>query len=59
MLDRMIFFVMPSAYIGKSTDSSLAIGSGIGLISVLLLMGLFILAAFNNKSLSIFKKGSF
>ncbi len=45
MLDRMIFFVMPLAYIGKSTDSSLAIGSGIDLMSMLLLMSVFILTS--------------
>jgi hypothetical protein len=59
VLDRMIFFVMPLAYIGKFTVSSLATGSGIELISMLLLRGIIILATFNHKSLSIFKKGYF
>jgi hypothetical protein len=59
VLDRIILFVRPLAYIGKFVDSSLAIGSGTDLISMLLLMGIFILAMFNHKPLSIFKKGYF
>jgi len=53
----MIFFIMPLAYIGEFTDSSLAIASGTDLISMLSLMGIFILATVNRKPLSIFKQG--
>lgn len=59
MLDKMIFFVMPLAYIGEFNDSSLAIAYGTDLVSMLLLMGIFILAMFNRKPLSIFKQGYF
>jgi len=59
VLDRMIFFAMPLAYIGEFADSSLAIVSGTDLISMLLLMGIFILATFNRKPLSIFRQGYF